>query len=146
MDQDAIAARISASFASQPAMALIGARLEKVAKGSVEIHMPFAAGITQQHGFLHAGILATALDSACGYAALTTMPVDAGVLTIEFKVNLLAPGAGDWFRLLGRVRKSGRTIVFSEGEAFAVSAAGEKLIATMTATMMSIQNRGNIRN
>lgn len=146
MDEDAIAARISASFARQPAMTLIGARLERVARGSVEIHLPFSPPITQQHGFLHAGILATALDSACGYAALTAMPADAGVMTVEFKVNLLSPGAGDWFRLLGTVRKSGRTIVFSEGEAFAVSAEGEKLIATMTATMMSIRNRGNIRN
>ncbi len=146
MDQDAIVERISASFARQPAMTLIGARLAQVARGTVEIHLPFAAEITQQHGFLHAGMLATALDSACGYAALTTMPVDAGVMTIEFKVNLLAPGAGDWFRLVGRVRKAGRTIAFSEGEAFAVSGEGEKLIATMSATMMSIQNRDHIRN
>ena len=146
MEHDAVAARIHASFARQQAMGLIGARLAHVARGEVEIHLPFAAKLTQQHGFLHAGLLAAALDSACGYAALTRMPEGAGVMTIEYKINLLAPGAGDWFRLAGRVRKAGRTITVSEGDAFAVGPAGERLIATMTATMMAVTGRDQITN
>lgn len=146
MDQETVAARIRASFERQQAMTLIGAQLVHVNAGAVEIHLPFAARLTQQHGFIHAGLLSTALDSACGYAALTTMPAGAGVLTIEYKVNLLAPGAGDFFRLVGRVRKAGRTITLAEGDAFAVGAAGEKLIATMTATLMTVQGREDITN
>lgn len=146
MEQDTVAARIRASFERQQAMALIGAQLVRVAAGEVEIHLPFADKLTQQHGFVHAGLLSTALDSACGYAALTRMPEGAGVLTIEYKVNLLAPGAGDWFRLVGRVRKAGRTITLSEGDAFAVRAAGEKLIATMSATLMAVHGREHITN
>ena len=146
MEPNTVEARIRESFERQQAMALIGAQLVQVAAGEVEIHLPFADRLTQQHGFVHAGLLSTALDSACGYAALTRMPEGAGVLTIEYKVNLLAPGAGDWFRLVGRVRKAGRTISLSEGDAFAVSAAGEKLIATMSATMMTVHGREHITN
>ncbi len=86
--------RVRASFARQKAMATIGAELTLVTPGIIEIEMPFAEDFTQQHGFLHAGVISTALDSACGYAAFSLMPEDAGVLTIEFKVNLLAPGQG----------------------------------------------------
>ena len=138
--------RITGSFNRQNAMGLIGARLESVALGRVEIVLPFSAGITQQHGFVHAGILTTALDSACGYAALTTMPDDAGVLTIEFKTNLLRPAAGRMFRCVGTVIKPGRTICFAAGEAFAVDEDGkETLVATMSATMMSLIDRKGIR-
>ena len=84
--------RVRDSFARQQAMATIGAELTSVTPGIVEIELPYAAELTQQHGFLHAGIISTALDSACGYAAYSMMPADAAVLTIEFKVNLLAPG------------------------------------------------------
>jgi uncharacterized protein (TIGR00369 family) len=136
--------RVYASFAKQGAMGLIGARLVSVAAGEVIIEMPYMPESTQQHGFLHAGILTTALDSACGYATYTLFPADAGILTIEFKVNLLSPGDGELFRMVGKVRKSGRTISLAEGEAFAIKNGREKLIATMTATTMTIAGRDNV--
>ncbi|MBM3406646.1 MAG: PaaI family thioesterase [Betaproteobacteria bacterium] len=141
------AERIRTSFARQPAMTTIGATLVRVAPGEVEIQMPFGAHITQQHGFIHGGILGTALDSACGFASLTLMPADAGILTIEYKLNLLAPGRGEWFRFVGRVRKAGRTITLADADAIAVEASGrERLIATMTATEMTITGRDDVRS
>lgn len=135
--------RVRGSFARQRAMQTIGAELMRVARGLVEIELPFAEELTQQHGFLHAGVLSTALDSACGYAALSVMPAGAGVLTIEFKVNLLAPGKGERFVFRGEVVKSGRTIVVSDGRAFALNAGVEpKLVATMTGTMMVVTREG----
>jgi uncharacterized protein (TIGR00369 family) len=136
--------RVKLSFAKQGAMGLIGARLTRVLAGEVEIELPFKAEHSQQHGFLHAGILTTALDSACGYATYSLFPAEAGILTIEFKVNLLAPGDGELFRMIGKVRKSGRTISLAEGEAYAIKDGREKLIATMTATTMTIAGRQNV--
>lgn len=137
--------RIRASFARQQAMATIGAELTVVSPGTVEIEMPFSPALTQQHGFLHAGIISTALDSACGYAAFSLMPENAGVLTIEFKVNLLAPGKGERFLFRGSVTKPGRTIIVADGEAYAFAADGEaRLIATMTGTMMTVTGREGI--
>lgn len=128
-------------------MTTIGATLVRVEPGEVEIQMPFGAHLTQQHGFIHGGILGTALDSACGFASLTLMPTDAGILTIEYKLNLLAPGRGDWFRFVGRVRKAGRTITLADADAIAVEASGrERLIATMTATEMTITGRDDVRS
>jgi uncharacterized protein (TIGR00369 family) len=89
-----VVGRIRASFARQGAMATIGAELADIAAGRVAISLAIAPRLSQQHGFLHAGVVVTALDSACGYAALTLMPADMEVLTAEFKVNLLAPASG----------------------------------------------------
>lgn len=137
--------RVRRSFARQAAMQTLGAELTLVTPGIVEIEMPFAPELTQQHGFLHAGVISTALDSACGYAAFSLMPADAGVLTIEFKVNLLAPGKGERFLFRGSVTKPGRTIVVADGQAYAFGTDGEaKLIATMTGTMMTITGREGI--
>ncbi|WP_026060574.1 PaaI family thioesterase [Pseudaminobacter salicylatoxidans] len=137
--------RVRASFARQQAMSTIGAALTLVRPGVVEIEMPYSAELTQQHGFLHAGIISTALDSACGYAAFSIMPEDAAVLTIEFKVNLLAPGQGERFLFRGSVTKPGRTIVVADGQAYAFAADGEaRLIATMTGTMMTVRGRDGI--
>jgi len=134
--------RVRASFARQGVMETIGAQLTSVTPGTIEIEMPYAPELTQQHGFLHAGIISTALDSACGYAAFSLMPPDAAVLTIEFKINLLAPGKGERFLFRGNVTKPGRTIIVADGQAYAFSAEGEaKLIATMTATIMTITGR-----
>ncbi|WP_375165883.1 PaaI family thioesterase [Chelativorans sp.] len=138
-------ARVRASFARQKAMATIGAELTLVTPGIVEIEMPYAEAFTQQHGFLHAGVISMALDAACGYAAYSLMPAEAGVLTIEFKVNLLAPGRGQRFLFRGSVTKPGRTIIVADGQAYAFDAEGEaKLIATMTGTMMTIVGREGI--
>jgi len=137
--------RVRASFARQQAMATIGAELTLVTPGIVEIEMPYDARLAQQHGFLHAGVISTALDSACGYAAYSLMPESTGVLTIEFKVNLLAPGKGERFLFRGSVTKPGRTITVADGQAYAYGAEGEaRLIATMTGTMMTVAGRDGI--
>lgn len=140
------AARVTASFDRQQAMQTIGASLAQVAPGLVAIELPFAQALTQQHGFLHAGVVGMALDSACGYAAFSLMPADAAVLTIEYKINLLAPAKGQRFRMEGHVVKPGRTITVAEGRAWAIDAGGEKLIATMTCTLMAVVGREGIRH
>lgn len=141
------AARVAASFARQGAMQLIGARLQSVEAGRVVIGLAHRSELAQQHGFVHAGILATALDSACGYAASSLMPADAGALTIEFKVNLLAPAKGPRFRLEGQVVKPGRTITVVEGRALQIDPTGaERLVATMTATVMTVTGRDGIQH
>ncbi|ART49418.1 phenylacetic acid degradation protein [Acidovorax carolinensis] len=142
----AYADRVHESFARQGAMQTLGARLGLVAPGAVDIELDWAVGLTQQHGFLHAGMVATALDSACGYAGLTLMAEDAAVLTIEFKINLLAPARGERFRMEGRVLKPGRTITVCEGRAFALDGSQEKLVATMGCTLMAVTGRENIRH
>ena len=134
--------RVRESFARQQAMATIGADLTRVSPGVIEIEMPFSEHLTQQHGFLHAGVISTALDSACGYAAYSMMPADAAILTIEFKLNLLSPGRGERFRFRGEVTKPGRTIMVTDGRAYAFDAEGEvRLVATMTGTMMRVRGR-----
>ena len=140
------ASRVRKSFSRQGAMITLGAELTRIEPGTVDICLDWASGLTQQHGFLHAGMVSTALDSACGYAGLTLMPADAAVLTIEFKINLLAPAKGQRFRMEGRVIKPGRTISVSEGKAFAIDQGKEKLIATMSCTLMCVQHREGINN
>lgn len=139
------AERVRNSFDLQGAMHTMGARLGAIAPGAVDIDLDWAQGLTQQHGFLHAGMLAAALDSACGYAGFTLMGDDAAVLTIEFKINLLAPARGERFRMEGRVIKPGRTITVCEGRAFAVDNQQEKLVATMGCTLMAVTGRDNIQ-
>ena len=136
--------RVRDSFALQGAMSTLGAQLTHLAPGAVDISFDWAPGLTQQHGFIHAGMLSAALDSACGYAGFSLMPEDAGVLTIEFKINLLAPAKGQRFRCEGRVLKPGRTIVLAEGQAFAIDGGQEKLCATMHCTLMAVQGRQGI--
>ncbi|MBI3157701.1 MAG: PaaI family thioesterase [Burkholderiales bacterium] len=137
-------ARTRDSFARQAVMGTLGATLHEVEPGRVVVAMRHRDALAQQHGFLHAGIVATALDSACGYAAFTLMPADAAVLTIEFKVNLLAPARGPEFRFEGAVTKAGRTISVVDGRAWQHAAPGAEpqLIATMTATVMTVLGRG----
>jgi uncharacterized protein (TIGR00369 family) len=136
------------SFARQAAMRTLGATLHSVAPGRVVITMPHHESLTQQHGYVHAGMLSAALDSACGYAAFSLMPEDAAVLTIEFKVNLLAPARGPLFRFEGTVVKPGRTISVVEGRATQHGAAGDAqtLVATMTATIMTVRGRATLRH
>lgn len=135
------ARRVQDSFARQGAMHTLGAELSLLEPGAVDVCLDWAPGLTQQHGFLHAGMVSAALDSACGYAGLTLMPADAAVLTIEFKINLLAPAKGQRFRMEGRVLKPGRTITVTEGRAYAIDEGREKLIATMGCTLMCVQGR-----
>ena len=139
------AQRVRESFARQGAMGTLGASLAELQPGRVVITLPWAQALTQQHGFLHAGMVSTALDSACGYAGFTLMPADAAVLTIEFKINLLAPAQGDSFRMVGTVIKAGRTVTVAEGHAYAVHNGQEKLVATMGCTLMAVLGRNNVR-
>jgi len=133
--------RVRRSFARQRAMQTLGARLERVAPGEVEVALPVRAELTQQHGFVHAGIVAAIADSACGYAALTQMPEDAAVLSIEFKVNLLAPAIGQSLLARARVRKPGRNVSVVECDVLAVEAGEEKLVAVMLGSMMAVRGR-----
>ena len=137
--------RVEDSFALQGVMQTLGARLEKLEPGAVDIGLAWDRSLTQQHGCLHAGVVSTALDSACGYAAFSLMPEDAAVLTIEFKINLLAPAKGERFRMEGRVLKPGRTITVCEGRAYALQDQKETLIATMNCTLMTVMGRTDIR-
>ena len=137
--------RVRDSFALQGVMHHLGAQLGLIAPGAVDIELAWAKELTQQHGFLHAGVVSAALDSACGYAAFTLMVPEAEVLTIEFKINLLAPAQGERFRMEGRVLKPGRTITVCEGRAYALHGGGEKLIATMGCTLMAIAGRADVR-
>ena len=131
-------ARVVASFAQQAVMATIGASLRSVMPGAVEIELPYRADLGQQDGFLHAGIVTTIVDSACGYAAYTLMPEGARVLSVEFKINFLAPAVGDTFIARGKVARAGRTITVCTGEVVALSKDGERAIALMQATMMAV--------
>jgi uncharacterized protein (TIGR00369 family) len=134
-------ARIRRSFARQGYMTAIGAELVHVAEGEVDIVLPFSERLTQQDGYIHAGVVAGATDSACGYAALTTMEANAEVLTVEFKINLLAPAAGEQLVARGRVLRSGRTLTVCRGDAVTISDGEEKHVATLTATLMAIVRR-----
>jgi len=131
---------IERSFAQQPVMSLIGARLAHVEPGIVEIELPFRADLTQQDGYLHAGVITTVADSAAGYAAYTLMPAGSRVLSIEFKVNLLRPARGELFVARAEVIKAGRTLTVVRADVFATGANSEKeLVATMQGTMMCLR-------
>jgi len=132
------------SFAAQQLMATIGARLARVAAGEIDIRVLFRPELTQQHGFLHAGVVTAALDSACGYAALSLMPEGAGVLTVEFKTNLLAPARGEELIARGRVVRAGRTITVCQAEGSMLADGAETLVATMLGTIMTVRDRPDI--
>ena len=137
--------RVRASFERQAFMATIGATLERVAPGEVDIRLPIHAGITQQHGFVHAGAVASIADSACGYAAFSLMPSDSGVLAVEFKINLMSPAAGDYLIARGRVIRAGRTLNGCQAEVVASSSGSEKTVAMLTATVMTVTGRPDVR-
>jgi uncharacterized protein (TIGR00369 family) len=130
-------ARVRASFARQRFMATLGATLERVAPGEVAIALPFRDDLTQQHGFLHAGVVTAVVDSACGYAALSLMEPGAGVVSVEFKINLLAPAVGERFVATARALKAGRTLTVCTGEL----TNGAAVVAVMQATMMAVRGR-----
>lgn len=125
-------------------MSTLGATLVSVGRGEVEIAILPHPGISQQHGFVHAGAVTAIADSAAGYASLTLMPPGTGVLSTEFKINLLAPAAGDRIVARGRVVKAGRTLTVAQTEVFAERAGAATLIALLTATMMRVEDRDGI--
>ncbi len=137
-------ARVRASFAKQQFMVTLGANLASVQPGEVCIELPFRADLTQQHGFLHAGVVTSVIDSACGYAALTLMPPDRAVLSVEFKVNLIAPAQGATFQARGRVVRAGRTLTVCTGDLRVVGS--DSVVAMMQATMMAVEGRTDRRD
>ena len=136
--------RIRQSFDRQGLMITLGATLEHVSDGAVDIAIRPHPSISQQHGFIHAGAVAAIADSAAGYAALTLMPPGRGVLTVEFKINLIAPATGDRIVARARVLKAGRTLTLAQTDVFAETNGDEKLIAFLTATIMSVEGREGI--
>ena len=135
----AFAEQIKESFAKQTIMGLIGGELTRVEPGIIEITLPYRADLTQQHGYLHAGIVTTIADSACGYAAYTLMPPNSEVLSVEFKVNLLRPAKGEMFLASAEVVKSGKTLTVVRADVFASDKTGAReLIATMLGTMICL--------
>jgi uncharacterized protein (TIGR00369 family) len=137
MDPD-YEARIRSSFEKQGVMKTIGATLTKIAPGKVVIEFPYDPSLTQQHGYVHAGVVTTVVDSACGYAAYTLMPADSEVLSVEYKVNFMSPARGERFKGIGKVVRPGRTITVCAGDVLAVEGGKEKVVATMLATMISV--------
>ena len=129
---------INQSFAKQTIMSLIGAELTRVEAGLIEINLPYRADLAQQHGYLHAGIVTTIADSACGYAAYSLMPPNSEVLSVEFKVNLLRPAKGETFSAVAEVVKAGRTLTVVRADVFGIEQDRRELIATMLGTMICL--------
>lgn len=137
--------RVRDSFARQAAMQTLGMTIARLDPGEVELSMPYERALTQQHGFIHGGVVAAGLDTACGYAAFSLMSADAAVLTVEFKTNFLAPAKGQRFVFRAQVIKAGRTITVCDAQALALGEGAERVIATMTATLMAVYERPGIR-
>src|SRR5437899_9015770 len=136
--------RIRRSFSRQGFNERVGAILGRVTAGHVEIEVPFSAGVMQQHGFFHGGVMGVIGDSACGYAAMTLTPPNSEVLTIEYKINFLSPAHGQRLVARGRVTKPGRMVTVCSGDVVAVSEGTEKLVATMLVTMMTVGGQHNV--
>jgi len=137
------AERVRSTFDRQALMTTLGAGLVWVEPGAVTIELPFRADLTQQHGFVHAAVLTAIADTACGAAAFSLMPAGAAVLSVEYKVNLLAPARGERFLARARVLRPGRTLTACAADVLALDAAGaETLVATMLATMMTVRREG----
>lgn len=134
-------AKVRASYAKQGAMGLIGAKLIDLRPGYCEIHLPWRADLTQQNGYFHAGIISTVVDTAAGYAGFTLMPPGSSVLSVEFKLNLLAPGDGELLIATGEVIKSGKTLVITRGEAYVVKGDKTTHCSTMQQTLMTMHGK-----
>lgn len=132
-------ARMQADFDRQGAMQTMGITVSEVTPGRVVLEMPFNPAFSQHHGFVHAGVITSGMDSACGFAALTLMDAKSEVLTVEFKCSFMSPARGQSFRFEGQVVKSGRTLTFTEGRAIAIDGTRESTVATITATMMAVR-------
>ena len=136
--------RVQASFDKQGLMRTLGAAILRIAPGEVDIALAPGQAVSQQHGFVHAGAVSAIADTAAGYAALSLMPPGAGVLTTEFKINLLAPAIGERILARGRVVKAGRTLTLAQTEVFSEAEGKERLIALLTATLMAIEGRDGV--
>jgi uncharacterized protein (TIGR00369 family) len=139
---DAIERKVRASFGRQGLMSTLEAEMTSVKAGAAEIRCAFDRKLSQQNGFVHAGVITSIMDSACGYAALSVAPKECEVLSVEFKVNLLAPAVGEAFVARAAVKRAGKTLTICTADCFAVTGGQEKLIATMLATMMNVAEKG----
>lgn len=137
------AERVRASFGRQKVMAFMGAGMGDVTPGRCEIRLPYKPELSQQHGYFHGGVIGMIADSAGGYAAYTLMPADAGVLTVEYKMNILAPGDGELLIARGEVLKAGRTLVISRAEVYAVKDGREIHCASMQQTLMAMHGKAD---
>ena len=135
------AARVHASFLNQPAMALIGATMPVIEAGYTEIHLPYKPEVTQQHGYIHGGVVGMIADSAAGYSAATLTSAETGVLTVEYKLNLLAPAEGNLLVAEGSVVRYGRTLIVTKAEVFAVKDGKKTLCALMQQTIMTLHGK-----
>jgi uncharacterized protein (TIGR00369 family) len=133
--------KVRDSFAAQTAMTTVGATMTRLAYGEAEIELPAAPHIRQQQEFVHGGVVAMVLDSACGYAALTTMPAQVEVVSVEFKINFLRPALGERLIARGRVLRTGRALTVCQGEVYALREGREDMVAAMQATMASVERR-----
>ena len=140
-DFNQVRQKVTESFLKQTIMSTFGATIESIEPGEVTIKLPFNEGLSQQDGFIHAGVITTIVDSACGYAAMTLMPEDARVLTIEFKSNFASPAIGDVFIAKGKVIKPGRSIMITSGDVHVHNNDEKqtKLVSLMQATMMVLR-------
>ena len=138
MINPSFADEIKQSFAKQTIMGLIGAELTRIEPGLIEIRLPYRADLAQQHGYLHAGIVTTIADSACGYAAYSLMPLNSEVLSVEFKVNLLRPAKGETFSAVAEVVKAGKTLTVVRADVFGIEQERRELVATMLGTMICL--------
>ena len=134
--------RVRASFAAQQFMTRLGASIDRIEPGRVDIRLPMRADLTQQNGFLHAGAIASVADSACGYAALSLMPAGADVLSVEFKINMLAPATGEAIVARGVVIRAGKTIMACRADVVSLTGTTEKLVAAMQGTMIVANQKG----
>jgi uncharacterized protein (TIGR00369 family) len=130
--------KVRESFSRQHFMNFIGAKLVEVRPGYCEIHLPYKKDLSQQHGFFHAGVIGTIADNSGGYAAYSLMAADSSILTVEYKLNLIAPGDGDLLIGRGQVIKPGRTLTICRAEVFAVKHGIERLCATSLITLMAM--------
>ena len=138
MDDGTIESRVRATFSHQEFMNTLGATLVRVVPGEVEIRLPCRADLTQHTGVIHAGVVTAIVDTACAGAAATMMDTDRDVVSVEFKINLMAPAVGDYLRAIGRVVRAGRTLTVCSGEVWAVSGNEARVVALMQATMMAV--------
>jgi uncharacterized protein (TIGR00369 family) len=136
--------RIRESFARQAFMSTLGATLTRVEPGAVDIRLPIRPELSQQHGFVHAGAVAAIGDSACGYAALSLMPADTGVLAVEYKINLMAPAVGEVLIARGRVVRAGRTLSVCQAEMVAMEGGTERPVALLVSTVMTVRDRPGV--
>ena len=137
------AARVRASFGRQKVMAFMGAELAGVTPGRCEIRLPYKEDLSQQHGYFHGGVIGIIADSAGGYAAFSLMPADASVLTVEYKMNILAPGSGELLIAQGEVLKAGKTLVIARAEVYVVKDGREIHCASMQQTLMTMHGKAD---